>query len=149
MTEIERLSGTITTPDEAVRALYRVFEDMWPSPNGLRDRDLCCSPFDGAYGRAGWVIAVNGSPPRGMLTVLTSVGNVMMRARGCHDLIEAYPSCYCGMQAFTPRGAGKASVGLPDSGLSSQPGKRSRVEGGRRTVQPRPRRWLVLAACVE
>jgi hypothetical protein len=75
MTEISRLKNAITTPEEAVEALYRLFDDMWPPAGGLRSRDLCCTPFRGAYGRAGWVIAVNGSPPRGVLTVLTNVEN--------------------------------------------------------------------------
>lgn len=37
----------------------------------FQERELCCTPFTGAYGRAGWVIAVNGSPPRGVLVALS------------------------------------------------------------------------------
>ena len=30
----------------------------------LRGRPIMCTPYDGAYGPAGWIIVVNGSPPR-------------------------------------------------------------------------------------
>lgn len=32
-----------------------------------RGRELIVTKYDGAYGTAGWVIALNGSPPRGVL----------------------------------------------------------------------------------
>jgi hypothetical protein len=44
-----------------------------PSAKGREDvtsRDLVCTPFDGHYGQAGWVLCVNGSPPRGTLLIL-------------------------------------------------------------------------------
>lgn len=33
-------------------------------------REIVVTPFDGAYGNAGVVIALNGSPPRGVIVVL-------------------------------------------------------------------------------
>ena len=77
MTRTERLCWAINSPDTATQALYGVFEELSDNPeDDVRGRKLCCTPFRGAYGRAGWVIAVNGSPPRGMLTVLTSEGDL-------------------------------------------------------------------------
>ncbi|GEM_PF-6819918 len=35
----------------------------------MRDREIVVTPYDGNYGRAGIVIAVNGSPPRGAVVV--------------------------------------------------------------------------------
>jgi hypothetical protein len=32
-------------------------------------RELVCTPFEGAYGFAGWVFAIDGSPPRGIFVV--------------------------------------------------------------------------------
>jgi hypothetical protein len=32
-------------------------------------REICVTPFEGNYGKAGYVIAINGSPPRGILIV--------------------------------------------------------------------------------
>jgi hypothetical protein len=34
------------------------------------EREVCITPFEGNYGVAGWVIVINGSPPRGILTVV-------------------------------------------------------------------------------
>jgi hypothetical protein len=36
-------------------------------------RERVCTPFGGCYGVAGWVLAVNGSPPRGALVVMGDV----------------------------------------------------------------------------
>ena len=39
----------------------------WIGPAFRRDiagREIVCTPYGGNYGRAGWVIVVNGSPPR-------------------------------------------------------------------------------------
>lgn len=38
------------------------------------DRELVVTPFDGCYGRAGWVLAMNGSPPRGILVSTEASG---------------------------------------------------------------------------
>jgi hypothetical protein len=32
-------------------------------------RQLVCTPYEGCYGHAGWVVCVNGSPPRGTLLI--------------------------------------------------------------------------------
>lgn len=34
-------------------------------------RNLICTPFEGNYGPAGWVLCLDGSPPRGTLLVLS------------------------------------------------------------------------------
>ena len=39
----------------------------------IRGREITCTPYDGNYGLAGWVIVVNGSPPR--CTVLYEIGS--------------------------------------------------------------------------
>ena len=39
----------------------------------IRGREIICTPYDGNYGLAGWVIVVNGSPPR--CTVLYEIGS--------------------------------------------------------------------------
>lgn len=38
----------------------------------ITGRKICCTPFDGHYGQAGWIIAVNGSPPRCEILVNSS-----------------------------------------------------------------------------
>lgn len=38
------------------------------------EREVIVTPFDGAYGLAGYVFAVNGSPPRGVVVVLMENG---------------------------------------------------------------------------
>jgi hypothetical protein len=35
----------------------------------IDDRKLVCTPFNGEYGLAGWVVCVEGSPPRGTLVI--------------------------------------------------------------------------------
>ena len=30
----------------------------------MRSRKICCTPFSGCYGLAGWILATNGTPPR-------------------------------------------------------------------------------------
>ncbi len=58
-------------------ALHKLLGEMYlgrnPSAAAKKDffsRELVVTPFDGAYGRAGFVIAVNGSPPRGVMVSL-------------------------------------------------------------------------------
>ena len=40
-------------------------------PTANLDREIVITPYDGAYGQAGVVIAINGSPPVGLLLVIT------------------------------------------------------------------------------
>lgn len=61
----------------AAAAMRKLLVDLnWPlTRQGLKDlmsRPLVCTPFGGAYGRAGAVICLEGSPPRG--TVLAYEG---------------------------------------------------------------------------
>jgi hypothetical protein len=37
--------------------------------NDFDGRELICTPYEGNYGIAGWVLCINGSPPRGTLIV--------------------------------------------------------------------------------
>jgi hypothetical protein len=48
------------------------------SPAGRQDletREVVCTDFDGAYGHAGTVIALNGSPPRGIIVSIEADGD--------------------------------------------------------------------------
>lgn len=40
----------------------------------LEKRKLICTPYDGSYGIAGWVICVEGSPPKGTLVLTERAG---------------------------------------------------------------------------
>lgn len=54
-------------PDEE-RAFREAMVKAGASDEALNaHRELCITEFDGCYGRAGIVIAVNGSPPRGLV----------------------------------------------------------------------------------
>ena len=60
--------------DDAERALRDVFADLLGATGAqaraaLACRPLVVSPFDGAYGFAGVVVVLNGSPPCGLLVV--------------------------------------------------------------------------------
>lgn len=53
--------------------LLELYSGRVPTPAARKDfegRELVVSPFDGHYGLAGWIIAVNGSPPRGVVVSL-------------------------------------------------------------------------------
>ena len=45
-------------------------------------RPLLCTPFKGHYGFAGWVCAVNGSPPRGMVIFQLGHRDIVYYASG-------------------------------------------------------------------
>lgn len=49
---------------------------------GGKPRELCCTPYEGAYGVAGHVVAVNGSPPRGTFVTTAYDGVVYINAEG-------------------------------------------------------------------
>ena len=58
--------------DEAKKAAFRgaveaICVKLWGKD--VLDREIICTPCDGAYGLAWWVVAVNGSPPRGTLVL--------------------------------------------------------------------------------
>lgn len=49
------------------------------------EREICITSFEGNYGTAGFVIAVNGSPPKGMMFITSYVGGInwmMVKAVG-------------------------------------------------------------------
>lgn len=53
--------------------LLELYSGRIPTEAARKDfegRDLVATPFGGAYGHAGWIIAVNGSPPRGVIVCL-------------------------------------------------------------------------------
>lgn len=52
------------------RVIARLYDPSVDPSADMLSRPLVATPFQGNYGRAGWVIAVNGSPPRGVVTVL-------------------------------------------------------------------------------
>lgn len=59
------------TEDDIQSRLRNLLAKLYRYPaRDYHQRDLVCTPFDGAYGRAGWVICVNGSPPQGTLLVI-------------------------------------------------------------------------------
>lgn len=41
-------------------------------------RKLICTPFEGCYGAHGWVVCVNGSPPRGLVIFQKSGDGVLV-----------------------------------------------------------------------
>ena len=58
----------VTEMSKLLRHLYGV-----NTASGRKDfdgREIVMTPFGGAYGQAGWVIAVEGSPPRGVIISL-------------------------------------------------------------------------------
>jgi hypothetical protein len=64
----------MSTAEKEFRDLMiHLFGGKRPSPGMRKDlegRELIVTPFDGAYGQAGTIIAVNGSPPRGVIVSL-------------------------------------------------------------------------------
>lgn len=60
---------------EVYLTLYRLFHGRGATTKGMREnwmgRQLVCTPFEGSYGVAGWVVCVNGSPPRATAVFLT------------------------------------------------------------------------------
>lgn len=65
----EPLRERAGTPEdkEMVRTIYKLVRRT-PRETEL-DRHIVITPYNGAYGLAGYVITVNGSPPRGTLLV--------------------------------------------------------------------------------
>jgi hypothetical protein len=51
----------------------------------FRARALCCAPFPGEYGVAGWTLAVQGAPPRGLI-FFTSAAMVYVKPGECRAL---------------------------------------------------------------
>lgn len=52
--------------------LYHGKSEKKIHPKGKEDfvgRSLVCTPYEGCYGQAGWVVCVNGSPPRGTVII--------------------------------------------------------------------------------
>jgi hypothetical protein len=106
MTETDRLDGSVSEPEKAtvglrailVRLYYGKSDDFRRDPDDVGGRPLVCTPFKGAYGPAGWVICVEGSPPRGTLLVLTSESRGM-RVSGRNRIVTIYPACYCEIEA--------------------------------------------------
>ena len=48
----------------------RMLFAKWASDPRVANRDLVCTPYVGNYGMVcGWVVCVNGSPPRGTLVI--------------------------------------------------------------------------------
>ena len=69
----------MTEEEQAIRELaHRLYygkatyyDDQIKTPKSTGLRPLIVTPYDGAYGRAGWIIAVEGSPPRGTFVTAT------------------------------------------------------------------------------
>lgn len=66
--------GTVPEPERALRELLMNLSDEFRRWD-IYQRELCIAPYPGAYGLAGWVITVNGSPPRGTIIVEASYGH--------------------------------------------------------------------------
>lgn len=71
------MNETTTTSagtDEDRRFIRIVYEFLdWPLPSDEDEgRNIVITPYEGAYGVAGHVIAIEGSPPRGVVYVASS-----------------------------------------------------------------------------
>lgn len=66
---------TIATEPEGSlhQLLLELYSGRTPTPAAITDfqgREIVATPFGGHYGQAGWVLCVNGSPPRGCIVAL-------------------------------------------------------------------------------
>ena len=78
--------------NDSTRALKEFFADFYLSAEAsIKDRanylarSLVCTPFGGRHGStAGWVICVNGSPPKGVLVInyLEGAGRSVFSLKG-------------------------------------------------------------------
>lgn len=53
--------------------LLELYSGRTPTPGAIQDflgREIVATPFGGRYGQAGWVLCVNGSPPRGCVVAI-------------------------------------------------------------------------------
>jgi hypothetical protein len=66
-------------------------------------RPLLCTPFKGAYGTAGWVCAVNGTPPRATLLFQEGTRDLFGFASGRPREVRAYSDDWCDLWDFHGR----------------------------------------------
>src|SRR5262245_41676998 len=80
---VQEFMATTSTADSLTDfsdLLFRLHFGKHPSVAHRQDffgRTLHLTPFEGCYGRAGWVACVNGSPPRGTLVILLDGRDVL------------------------------------------------------------------------
>ncbi len=69
--ESSKISYQSTPEEQEFIAAYEAFTGI---PQDRR-RPVIVSTFDGSYGHAGWVFAINGSPPKGLVLAVASANN--------------------------------------------------------------------------
>jgi hypothetical protein len=60
---------TRVAAEASFKPVMRLFGRLGRCSRHVAGWPLVCTPFEGCYGRAGWVLAVNGSPPRGTIVL--------------------------------------------------------------------------------
>lgn len=85
------LSQVVQQRQEAIEAFRKlVAKKMRMDLEDVRERDIIITPYDGAYGWAGVVITVNGSPPRGTFLVRNSGPLVIVGNTGTRTVTSDY-----------------------------------------------------------
>lgn len=94
---------------EMRKMMLHLYAGKYPSAstkNDFEGRELIVTKFDGAYGNAGHVVAMNGSPPRGVIVSL----------EGGH---KCYPPAIFYLTQDTSRRVGEAQAEIVRSFLET------------------------------